>query len=233
MNWLIWREYRLNRLILMAGLGLLLLPYAMSLVALAWAKYPPKALEAFGGAALYSVGLTQLTLVLLGGNAIAGERNDRSAQFVAYLPLSRPRRLAAKLMVTAATVIVLWGVNLLVLLIASGANLDLDLDTDPKLCNLVQTVLGYSALMGLVSFGVAWLISSLQSSPTFAVCGGLIAPLVIVMGLHGAVWGLGLATYPGSTFDEFVETGYSTICAMVAVVCFSIGTWYYLRRVEP
>ena len=35
------------------------------------------------------------------------------------------------------------------------------------------------------------------------------------------------------SFDRFMETGYAIICPVVAVVCFSIGTWYYLRRVEP
>jgi ABC-type transport system involved in multi-copper enzyme maturation permease subunit len=232
MNWLIWREYRLNRLILIVGLGLLLLPYAIALIALWWARLPPNVVEIFGAAALYSVALTQLVPVLLGGNAIAGERNDRSAQFVAYLPLSRPRRLAAKLSLTAAATAVLWAVNLLILLIAFGT----DLDADPRLCNLVQNVLGYSAITSLVMFGVAWLISSLQSSPVFAVAGGLITPLVILMSLQWIAWGISLhhnrETFLPS-FEQFLEIGYPAICAILALLCFSVGAWYYLRRVEP
>ena len=228
MNWLIWREYRLNRLILIVGLVLLLLPYTTALMVIWWSPLPPDVSEVFGGAGLYSVVLSQLTVALLGGNAIAGERNDRSAQFVAYLPLSRPRRLVSKLSVIAAATAVLWGVNLLILLLVLGTNLH----TDPRFYDLLRYTLGYSAITGLVFFGVAWLISSLQSSPTFAVGGALITPLVIVMGLQGAAWGIGLHHFR-EAFERFLTIGYPAICAIVAVVCFSIGTCYFLRRVEP
>ena len=228
MNWLVWREYRLNRLILIVGLVLLLLPYAIALMVIWLPRLPPNVFEVFGVAALYSVVLIQLMPALLGGNAIAGERNDRSAQFVAYLPLSRPRRLTAKLSVTLAATVVLWGVNLSILLIAFGTNLD----ADPRFYDLLRTTMGYSAITGLVFFGVAWLISSLQSSPTFAVCGALITPPVIVMVLQGAAWGIGLPPFREG-FERFLEIGYAAVCPIVAVVCFSIGTWYYLHRVEP
>jgi len=224
MNWLIWREYRLNRLILIVGLGLLLLPYAIALMVLLWARFHPGVFQVFGFALLYSVILTQLTQALLGGNAIAGERNDRSAQFVAYLPLSRPRRLRAKLSVIAAATVVFWGANLLILLFVLGTAPE----ANPRFYDLIRNALPYSAITGLVFFGVAWLVSSLQSSPTFAVCGGLITPLVIIMGLHWGAW----VTGP-PTFDRFAAIAYAAICPIVAVVCFSIGTWYYLRRVEP
>ena len=227
MNWLIWREYRLNRMILIVGLGLLLLPYAFAVMVLCWARFHPGLFQVFGLAALYSVILTQLTSALLGGNAIAGERNDRSAQFVAYLPLSRARRLKAKLSVILAATGVLWGVNLLILLIVFGTAPESELRR-LDVFSSVPSLLGYSAITGLVIFGVAWLVSSLQSSPTFAVCGGLITPLVILMCLRGAAWTTG-----PPTFDRFAAIGYFATCSLVAVVCFSIGTWHFLRRIEP
>ena len=240
MKWLLWREYRLNRLIVIAGAVLMLVPYAfalIALVALSWASEPPAigapspspAVLVFGGAAFYSIALSVLTLTFLGGNAIAGERADRSAEYLAYLPLSRLRRLAAKLVLALGTAVSIWGFNVLVLLILylgillSGAPEPLSVRPDE-----VLVPAGLFALTGLAMFSVAWLVSSLQSSPTFAVCSGLIAPWLLVSGLVGAAF-----IYDPLSFGLIVEVGYAVTCPVLAVVCFSIGTWYYLRRVEP
>ena len=126
MKWLVWREYRLNQLGLAVGLALLIVPYMVALATLLWAKVPPSPDKAFAVAALYAVVLIQLTPALLGGNAIAGERADCSAQFIAYLPVSRVRRLTSKLSLTLATMVVLWGVNLLVMLLVLGAGFVVD-----------------------------------------------------------------------------------------------------------
>jgi hypothetical protein len=89
-------------------------------------------------------------------------------------------------------------------------------------------MLGSVALTSLLSFSVAWLVSSLQSSPTFAVCSGLITPWLVVIALQGAAW-----IYDPLSFGPIVAVGYAITCPILAAVCFSIGTWYYLRRVEP
>ena len=238
MKWLLWREHRLNRLVLVAGAVLLLLPYAIALGVVWWASdplaigppraigapSPPNACVAFGGAAIYSIILSVLTLTFLGGNAIAGERADRSTEFLAYLPVSRLRRLAAKLVLTLSTAVSIWGANLLVLVIlVSTASEWAQGRPDNSLI-----MLGFVAVTSLLSFSVAWLVSSLQSSPTFAVCSGLIAPWLLVIGLQGAA-----SIYDPLYFGPIVAVGYAVACPALAVVCFSIGTWYYLRRVEP
>ena len=63
---------------------------------------------------MYSLALSQLTVALLGGNAIAGEAADCSAEFIAYLPLSRPRLLAGKLSLAFSAAVSIWGPNLLI-----------------------------------------------------------------------------------------------------------------------
>jgi ABC-type transport system involved in multi-copper enzyme maturation permease subunit len=235
MKWILWREYRLNRLILITGAGLLLLPYLVALVAFCWVKVRggthigadhDRAADVFLVATLFSLGLSQLTVALLGGNATAGERADRSAEFIAYLPLSRPRRLAGKLSLAFSAAVSIWVPSLLILLTLLGAFVDVG----PGDVWDIFIGVSYVAITGLTFYGVAWLISSLQSSPTFAVCGGLITPLLIAWGLYAAAWA---ADMPGPTWDRFVTTGYATICLVLAILCFWIGTWYYLRRVEP
>ena len=59
-------------------------------------------------------------LALLGGNSIAGERVDRSAEFLAYLPVSRGRILASKLLVALAAVPLIWLPNLVILAITGA-----------------------------------------------------------------------------------------------------------------
>jgi ABC-type transport system involved in multi-copper enzyme maturation permease subunit len=232
MNWLLWREYRLNRLILITAVVLLLLPYVVVLMALPWVKWPANEAArnvafAFGFAAVYSLVIAQLTVALLAGNAMAGERADRSAEFIAYLPVPRTRRLVSKLSLAFAATAVIWGANLLVLLLVGSLEPELWRNPlDPG----ISLVLSYTAITGLTFFGVGWLISSFQSSPTFAVCGGLITPLLVVMGLSAVAW---LIDVPRSNYSSFLEIGYVIICLLLAIMCFSIGTWYYLNRDEP
>ena len=52
---------------------------------------------------------------MLGGNAIACERSDRSAHFLAYLPPTKTQILASKFLVAAGALAVLWGANCLVI----------------------------------------------------------------------------------------------------------------------
>jgi len=236
MKWVLWREYRLNRLIRIVGAVLMLLPYVFVLIELAvrqWLEIyvpqsPPSGIVLFGGAALWSTVLSLLTLTFLGGNAIAGERADRSAEYLAYLPLSRLRRLAAKLVLALGTAVSIWGFNLLVLFVLYV----IILVTRPELPSVqpddVLVPAGLFALSGLVMFSVAWLVSSLQSSPTFAVCAGLVAPWLLALALQGAAF-----FYDPNRFGPIVAIGYAVTCLVLAVACFSTGTWYYLRRVEP
>ena len=124
----------------------------------------------------------------------------------------------------------IWGTNLLVLWILVSlvglpeSRLDRGFPDVPRM-------LSYVAITGLVFYGVSWLISSFQSSPTFAVGGGLITPLLILMGLQTTAWSIGVTDL--SSIAPFMGTGYAITCPALAVVCFSIGTWYYLNRVEP
>jgi hypothetical protein len=68
-------------------------------------------------------------------------------------------------------------------------------------------------------FCVGWFISSIQSSPAFAVCAGLVTPILIILGLQITTWAS--------------MTWYVGISLTLAGVCFSLGTLYYLNRVEP
>ncbi len=228
MTWLIWKDYRLNRVIVIANVMFLVMPHALMLV-LAWYGLGPSR----GGAhqwsqglmmsGYFSVALSQLTLALLGGHLIACERVDRSAEFLAYLPLSRARILASKLTVALLIAVLIWGPNLLILKLATAQLPQRVMYGGPSLA----TVLGYVAVTGFVFFCVGWLFSSMLESPTFAILIGLITPFVIIMGVQALIWALEYAP------DEIVGPWYQRTCLALAPTCLVVGTLYYLRRVEP
>jgi len=227
MKWLLWKEYRANRLVLIVGAVLLLVPYAILMgIVLRGVLHCNLSELCLGlcAAAAYSVGISQLTLALLGGNVIAGERVDRSAEFLAYLPISRARALAGKLTLVALTVALVWIPNLLVLLLASTGVPEkwlADLDSE-----VIGSVILHAAITGAVFFSVAWLLSSMLESPTFSICGGLVTPVLIMTAILLSFWRLGMP-------EDAVPPWYIGISLVLAPACFAAGTAYYLRRVEP
>lgn len=234
MNWLIWKEYRLNRLILIVGAVLVVAPYAVALV-LAWRGAGPDAsLDGSPVASRLSVnlvvagvcalGLSQLTLALLGGNLIACERADRSAEFLAYLPISKSRILAGKAALTLATVALVWVPNLLILLGTTAGLPDaLRVDFYETARELLLTI----AVTGFVFFSVGWLMSSLLTSATFSICIGLITPYFVVLALAGLTYLLGYLP------EDVIGLWYRCTCLAIALACLVAGTWCYVRRVEP
>ncbi|MBN2216254.1 MAG: ABC transporter permease [Pirellulales bacterium] len=224
MRWLIWKEYRLNRLILFVGLGLLLAPHVFATIA---ALFHPAEIEQFFHVSTgYSVITTQLLLALLGGNAIAGERADRSVEFLACLPFSRVQNMISKLVLAPAVFATISSVNLLIAFVVF---------TWPVTMANSLDVLGVIAIIGVTSltfFCVSWLFSSLLNSATYSAAIGIISPLVVIMGIQGVVWLLGMDTR-GPSGGLFFEYWYAGICLLLSMASFVAGAWYYLRRVEP
>jgi ABC-type transport system involved in multi-copper enzyme maturation permease subunit len=158
--------------------------------------------HAFAG---FGVGFSILTVALLAGNAFAGERADRSAEFIRYLPLERARLLVSKLLLCLGTVTVLCAGALLV---------------------LAQTVttrhVGFRELVSISSiavllFGVSWLNSSIQSSPALATVSGLVASIPFVGGVAA------------ETVTSVERGSLLAVIFTIGIGCFSIGTWHYLR----
>jgi ABC-type transport system involved in multi-copper enzyme maturation permease subunit len=228
MTWLLWKEYRQNRLIAYTALFLVAVPYVVGLYVLwKWGirvlAGHPQWKACLVGSGIYSIGLSQLAVALIGGNSIAGERIDRSAEFQAYLPIPRRKILAAKLLLALLIVASIWLPNGLILwgtcdeLIPRGGRIDLG----------VVEMFGNIAIVGLTMFCVAWFVSSFVNSPTFAVCAGLVAPLTVVGGILFVTY---LREIPEQPLLEIL---FPAICVTLSATCFVIGTWLYLRRVEP
>ncbi len=231
MKSLLWREYRVNGQVLIAGVVLFLLPYIFAIMISLWPTGPPTNMaEGMAIAAIYSYGMSQLTLACLGGNTFAGERADRSAEFMAYLPISKKSRLLSKLSLPAIVTVLIWTINLLVIWsVKNHLSSKVELPQD-------FLIVRYVAITGFVMFGVGWFISSLQSSPSIAVLCGIATPLVTIVGL-ASIFALGEEFAP-QTFNykansDFVSTGYISISLALGILGFAVGTWCFLKRVEP
>ncbi len=233
MNWLFWKEYRQNRVVVIALLVMLVVPHLFGLYAMEWEwrEHSWQTLlhdwrEILLYASLYSLVISQVALALIGGNAIAGERADRSAEFQVYLPLPREKILTAKLLLVLAIAATIWLINPLIVcstLASSDSHLQMFGDASTFMLN--------TAITGLVFFCAAWFFSTILRSPTFSVIAGLVTPLIIIsLILFGMYLIYGDREIPGA--ESIIQICYLCLSLAVALPSFGFGTWLYLRRVE-
>ena len=228
MRWLLWKDYRHNRPVVITGLVLLLVPHVFAIYAAVSSK---ATLSGWGGylaeSGIYSLAISQMTVALIGGNAIAGERVDRSAEFLASLPITRGKILASKLLFALTVVAAIWLINACAFcpLLATVRHLP---PMEARYYEDFPPMVAHIAMTGLLFFCVAWLFSSFLASPTYSVFAGLATPVLFFLttDLIGRVFG-------AWRIASAAELSYRTFCLSFSPVCFAIGTWYYLRRVEP
>lgn len=224
MKALLWKDYRVNRLVLIVGLALLVAPF---IVGATWnlcdhwrydAVHPwPDFIANLG---LLTLVLSLLTIALLGGNAIAGERMDRSAEFLAYLPASRRAVLTSKAVLAVGASLLLWLAIFAVIygVAPLAGSLAEDVIRDVRELPWALTCIA------VFVFGTAWLFSSFLNSPAIAAALGIAAPIMlfIIMGILVEWFGFAIA-----------NVWYFIICVVAGLICFAAGTGYYLWRVEP
>lgn len=155
----------------------------------------------------------------IAGNALAGERADRSAEFGAYLPVPRGQWLLSKIVVTLSACAALQLANLI------GAATAHQLGSDWHAYFLSLAITCSSVL-----FGVAWLVSSFSSSPAIAAASGLAALSILLTGR--ALAPDYVTGNTGSAGEQWL-IGFPTLCLAIGLACFLAGCIYYLRRIEP
>jgi ABC-type transport system involved in multi-copper enzyme maturation permease subunit len=224
MKALLWKDYRLNRGLLVMGLVLWLAPYPIALtVGLCqfWPSGPTvgEFAEGIVATSFMSVGLSHLTLVTLAGNLIAAERFDRSAEFLASLPASRRQILASKALLLLLAITPIWASNTFAAAVLA-----------PGLAPAGEGMFGpwlVHAALALMLCGTGWLGSALLDSPAFATSLGIGAT-----GLVGGIFVLVFERFVPRASDALL---YGALVAYVilGILCFVMGSAYYLRRVEP
>ncbi len=229
MKALLWKDYRLNRMILILGAVLIAGPYVVVILQ-QWCRprhtwSPLVWADLLGAACQVSLGLSLVTVAILGCNAFAGERADRSAEFLAYLPPSRRAILMSKAVLSLVAIAAIWGINLAV---ARGVIPALLGDGSPPFNAMpLSKALAVSAAVGTIMFGMGWGASAFLESTAIAAGVAFFAPAAVAMAFIGSQHWFGWPTQ-----EEFGHC-YSVVCVAMGTVGFGVGTVHYLRRVEP
>lgn len=224
MKTLLAKDWRINRIVWLITILLVVLPYvtASSMIIIEYSPDFPGA-DAWSGllrsVATISLVLSQAALAFIGGNSIACERQDRSAEFLVYLPISRYRILLSKFVVALLIVVGIWIVNLIVLKIVAPR-----LSGEPTSYMSVRSLWNVAGA-GIVLFGGSWFFSVLVRNTTAAAVSGAIAPAMI-FGFY-----MLLRLYTG--FPEKVDLWIFPTFTIVGVLLFLAGCSIYLRRCEP
>jgi ABC-type transport system involved in multi-copper enzyme maturation permease subunit len=230
MRALVWKECRLNALVLSLGATLWIAPYLIAALTILITGSGGRVLpevwaRSLEPASVVSLEGSLLTLLLLGANAIARERSDRSAEFLAYLPPSRAKVLASKAVLPLATALMIWTTDLLTAYVVA-----------PALSREAARGLGpvpwwAIASAGVLLFGAAWLGSSVLDSPLVALgfallAGGLVA---LFFAATNGFFGWPVARLGPEAATRYYATG----SAAVGVLCFLGGSVSFLKRTEP
>lgn len=225
MSALLWKDLRAMRVaigyVLVILIGVYLVCCLINLYAL-WSsdfriKPWPQVLVT---CAICSLLLELPAAAMFGGSAFAAERADRSAEFLAYLPISRVKMAASKALLALGVLGAVWLANLMVVWAAQSQGAVSD--SAHSFGDLAWALVAICVCM----FGIAWLCSAVVSSSGLAATAGICAPIVLVVA----------AVLLGQTLEvseRAVDLWFNWSCGASGVTGFLLGSHLYLRGVEP
>jgi ABC-type transport system involved in multi-copper enzyme maturation permease subunit len=220
-----WRLYRVPVIaLLLVSLGCYLLGIVGTMYR--WSEYGgPR--DAFFAAAIIAANITALLASIFGGVAIAGERGNRTADFMAMLPVRRGKIILSKWLISGVVVIAFGTVNGLVALLLMIPN---RIHEWPYWhFELAASDAGDVALWvgcAMCFFGTAWLLSTSIRSAAISSCIS-IATTACIASFVAICMGR------GRHHDWVVECTTALTLAMVGLANLVAGTIYYLRRIAP
>ena len=229
MKSLLWKDYRINRLLLIFGFTVCIGPWIIAIArhiqlcmrgeGVWWGPEP------WVSTASISLGLSLFTFAMLGGNAIAAERSDRSAEFLAYMPVSRWSILTSKSLIALTPVAAIWMVNLAFLFwvaprLADGVSAA-EIVLRPEVRESFDVFGGISILL----IGAGWFWSSVLTSHGLATGMSVVTLAAVVMGFIGLVEGCGL--------ENVIEKWFVSVSVVVGIGGYMAGCAHYLRQLEP
>jgi ABC-type transport system involved in multi-copper enzyme maturation permease subunit len=231
MESLLWKDFRLNRLIVILAVVLAILPYPwMAILTLgtdgrSW-QSPEMWRLVVQSASFMSLAVSILSGALFAGNALACERAARSSEFLAYLPPPRWCILLSKLTIALGVLAVLSVGNMFVALKVTplfsdglaGAGFIRDM--------MAEQVLDVCCV-AILAFGLAWCGSALLESPAIAASLGIAGCLVVVTAI------ITIKTSLDWPFTEVFAVWRRTACASVGGAAFVASCVVYLRRADP
>ncbi len=226
---LLKKDFGLCRHVLMGGVIALLVPYLAVIVYAACTSglSDSESIEFLSlsllGASQTSVWLSVFSIAFLAGFVIAGERRDRSAEFLAFLPPGRSAILFSK-----AIVCVVWAAVVAISYFLVADLIVPWISDDKYMYESTgrEIFLACSVLFSV--FGTSWLASTMLTSPVLAVLVGLVAPYGVTMIVF-----LFQLKFGWELNGEMETSVYAVVLLAVGAVTFVGGWCYYCKRIEP
>jgi len=169
--------------------------------------------------------VTVILGALLGGDAFAAERRDRTADFLAMVPVSRAKIILSKLILSIVIISILWAMAMGTLILSTVAT-----PTEFHEYNGNQQSVWYPILcamsLTIMAFGTAWLLSIFLKEPLGATILALMemAAIMTLVGIY-------LNWHPMPDAESFWMFSYLPL--FVGMISWVAGSYYYARRVEP
>ncbi len=239
MNWsLIRKDWRVNRVVVIGMLVVTVLPYFLATANLL--VNPPESRSrtdadwvwAIGGAAIASLIFVVALSAAFGGVAFAAERRDRTAEFLAMLPVSRGAMITSKLLVAVACLSTVLIINFFVVYWSTHWLTSRGLHGVEELMPLAGLVTGGTCAI----FGVAWALSVFLRSP--AIAAAVAIALGIGMLFGGIAWAEKVARVWGEvakvrTDEDVLLTIVGGFLGVFGMICVLVSAAVYARRVQP
>lgn len=230
MNALLWKDFRLNRSILLLTAVLFVLPHLGGMLWLAFESAQRDAgwwswqwsYDTVMRMGVLSLVLSLVGLTVLAGNALACEREEGSDEFLAVLPPTNGATLTSKILVVLGAMVLFWGLDFVAILgIAPrmpGAPIVLvaGVDDNPITELLMTTGVALSML------GAAWWIASFSRKASTAWALAFTIPIAIV----GAV---GLAQAVGVVQADGFGSAFLSSSLVLGIAGGVRGSLNYLR----
>jgi hypothetical protein len=230
---LLRKDWRVFRAAVLGGAALAACPYAVVLSM--QVLYPPQGgntLRSYGVAleqsAMAGLLLSLVMAAVFGGIAFAAERRDRSAEFMALLPVRRWPAVLSKLLVAVPCVALPAAVHLCVGLV--GTQWRTRADYRPFMVgHLVEGILVFTCL-AVLFFGLAWMLSIYLHSP--AVATSVAIGIAVFVAFVVEIWaGEYARVHSAARPNPNVTAG--AVGVVLGAVAFAASTAHYLRRVRP
>ena len=225
MKALLWKDLRAGRVMLASALAALVCVYVVGCLVNVYSQWRYGVPSMAWSHMMFTCAICSLLLELpaaamLGGCSFAAERADRSAEFLAYMPVSRGKMAASKALLALGVLGAIWLLNLAVLWTVES-----HVGPPDTAGSLGRTTWGLVSICGCM-FGVAWLCSAMAGSPALAACAGICVPVLLVV---VAVFISKTLVVSESTLDRW----FTCLCGSVGLAGFLLGWRYYVHGVEP
>jgi ABC-type transport system involved in multi-copper enzyme maturation permease subunit len=221
---LLKKDWRLNRVPIIGGGLLIAVPYLFVIPVLLTSNSNNSGVvyEDLMAVSIIATALNVAIAAVFGGTAFALERRERSADFLALLPITRGKIIASKMLIGIGIPAIYFTINVIIAAAAQNQG-------HPAKFEIRDTFLAHAsaAILMLMAFGIGWCLSSFLSSPAIS------ASIAIgIMLAWPALYLLVTALFK-SPLGAVSTTIIAITPILIGVLGVAVGSINYLKRVEP